>query len=283
MNTTINRQKQAKRLELDVYLVKHCNLRCRGCIRFANTAKPQLYDFEQYKKDIRVFKDFSYVPEHVTLSGGEPLVVDNILEYIAAVKEIYPECLISIFTNATLLKKLCNDEAVKFMIDNEVTICYTRYANYILNSLNSIMYLEEHGISVGCIGDLDFNAKHDKPIKAEMTKLTLLAKDSIDSSDKSNLATEHFTTCESDLLQICDSKIYTCGRGNNIKYLNKKYNLDYPEDNYIKVSDITCNDDLLKFSSQPCALCTYCGNVNPDNCQTVPYSTDEAELTDYLA
>lgn len=133
-----------------MYLVKHCNLRCRGCIRFSNIVKHQLYDFEPYKKDIRVFKDFGYVPEHVTLSGGELLVVDNILEYIAAVKEIYPECLISIFTNATLLKKLCND-------------------------------------------------------------------------------------------------------------------------------------DLLKFSSQPCALCTYCGNVNPANCQTVPYSTDEAELTDYLA
>ena len=61
------------RVGLDIYTSKHCNLKCRGCIRFSNIARPQFYDFEQFKIDIVKIKELNFQPQHITMSGGEPL------------------------------------------------------------------------------------------------------------------------------------------------------------------------------------------------------------------
>lgn len=142
---------------LDFYTAKHCNLKCRGCIRFANIAKPQFYDYDQYVLDVNKIKDLGIIPEYITISG-----------------------------------------------------------------------------------------------------------------------------CEHDLLFLCNGKLYTCGRSFNIKYLNKKFNLNYPEDSCIEVSSVTSPEELFTFCKTPGKLCSFCANVDSNNSQKVAWSQDPAELSDYL-
>ena len=40
----------------EVLLTSHCNLKCRGCMRYSNIAKQEFYSFEDIKKDFANFK-----------------------------------------------------------------------------------------------------------------------------------------------------------------------------------------------------------------------------------
>ena len=33
----------------EVFLTSHCNLKCRGCMRYCNIAKPEYYPFKKLK------------------------------------------------------------------------------------------------------------------------------------------------------------------------------------------------------------------------------------------
>ena len=178
------------------------------------------------------------------------------------------------------MSKLCNKESISILKQYNVNICYTRYLKYISSSLKYIKFLKDNDIGVACIGDMVHNTTQNNKIQTMMDKQTLLPIDSnIDIFDNANI---HFSGCEHDILQMCDGKIYTCGRGYNIKYLNEKYGFNYPEKNYIDIDAVKSNEDLIWFSYKPCKLCAYCANVDSDNPQTVPWSQEPAELSDYL-
>ena len=137
--------------------------------------------------------------------------------------------------------------------------------------------MRNNDIVVNCIGDLEFSTQQDDVIQNDFNKQTLLPSDTDDSKQL-----EHFSGCEHDLLFLCNGKLYTCGRSFNIKYLNKKFNLNYPEDSCIEVSSVTSPEELFTFCRTPGKLCSFCANVDSNNSQKVAWSQDPAELSDYL-
>lgn len=78
MNYEVMQRIGRDHIGLDFYTSKHCNLKCRGCIRFANIAKPQFYDFEQYKKDIQRFVDIVTMVKIIKSNGNVVLLIKMI-------------------------------------------------------------------------------------------------------------------------------------------------------------------------------------------------------------
>lgn len=60
-------------VELDILLNKHCNLKCKNCMRWCNLANTEFYDFEDIKKDL----DTPLHIDGITLNGGNHYYTQN--------------------------------------------------------------------------------------------------------------------------------------------------------------------------------------------------------------
>ena len=67
-------------------MVQHCNLKCRYCVGFHNISKPHIYEFEDLKKDLEQIKSSQLNLTQVTLSGGEPLLYEKIIDVLYYIK-----------------------------------------------------------------------------------------------------------------------------------------------------------------------------------------------------
>ena len=96
--------------QFDVNLVDHCNMKCKGCLRFSNLVTDPLYaDFYQMIKDWKRIKELFWGVERIKLMGGEPLLNPDLCKYIKAAREIFPDADIMVTTNALLLNDRCQE------------------------------------------------------------------------------------------------------------------------------------------------------------------------------
>lgn len=94
--------------KLEFHVCDHCNLNCTGCSHFAPIYKDSYADIKQFKRDIvRLSKLFSNILR-LRLMGGEPLLCENLDEFIAVAREGFPRSHLEIVTNGLLYKKVKN-------------------------------------------------------------------------------------------------------------------------------------------------------------------------------
>ena len=98
------------KLRVEIHVVDHCNLNCRGCDNFSCIAKPFFLDIDEFKKDVaRLREIFNDDVEWITLIGGEPLLNNKITSYCRIAREFFPNSMIRIITNGTLLLSQSDD------------------------------------------------------------------------------------------------------------------------------------------------------------------------------
>lgn len=84
--------------------VRHCQLSCKGCGAQSEHAKPQFSDLDQFRKDIETLSKFMKF-DILLLSGGEPLLHKQILDFIKTVRQFSICSDLRIQTNGGLLYK----------------------------------------------------------------------------------------------------------------------------------------------------------------------------------
>src|SRR5690349_14781336 len=90
---------------LEVNVVEHCNLSCRGCSHLSPVIRRTLVEPERLLADLTVLTPH-YRPDHVRLLGGEPLLHPKLDEVIDAVRASEISERIRIVTNGTALRKI---------------------------------------------------------------------------------------------------------------------------------------------------------------------------------
>lgn len=104
--------------QFDVNLVDHCNMKCKGCLRFSNlVTEPKFADYEQMIRDWKRIKELFWGVERIKLMGGEPMLSPELCKYVKAAREIFPDADIMVTTNGLLINEKC-EELFRTMREN---------------------------------------------------------------------------------------------------------------------------------------------------------------------
>ncbi|MCM1425828.1 MAG: radical SAM protein [Eubacterium sp.] len=96
--------------QFDVNLVDHCNMKCKGCLRYSNLVEePFFADFDKMIADWTRMKELFWGVERLKLMGGEPMLSPDLCRYIKHAREIFPDADIMVTTNALLINENCTE------------------------------------------------------------------------------------------------------------------------------------------------------------------------------
>ncbi|MCR5503238.1 MAG: radical SAM protein [Lachnospiraceae bacterium] len=88
---------------LEFHLADHCNLNCKGCAHLSNITEPHLTDLSQFRKDLIRLGELFWGIERVRIMGGEPLLNEELPEYVKLVRETFPDADMHIVSNGLLI------------------------------------------------------------------------------------------------------------------------------------------------------------------------------------
>jgi len=236
------------RLSFEVDVVRHCNLNCKGCLRFSPLVKrADFLDVFSYKKDIqRLSSVFGGDADHIYLLGGEPLLNPNIVEYLRITRDGFPECTLSILTNGTLIERMGENFWNACRINN-VVIRLTQYPLGI--NYNAIFKkIQNSGIEVESTFSL-----------VETCEMFYCWP--FDFSGQQNIE-ENFADClaANSCTVLRNGKLYPCGIIANIDLFNDFFSSEMMpcEEDSIDIYSEKTKDDILKFLSKAVPFCRYC-------------------------
>lgn len=226
---------------LEFNVVGHCNLNCKGCLHFSNILeKPIFESVEEYEKDLLRLKELSFYIKRVRFLGGEPLLCNNLDEFIDVTKRIFPDTTISILTNGILITQI-SEKLLKSIKNNNIEIEISLY-NYSRETHKKIKkFLENNKIKFKFFISRSKFRKQLNITKNENVERTL-----------SNCLARNSTTLLHGKLAKCPTSMY-------IERLNKKFNCKFPSNEYINIYDENINEkDIVDFLNNPIELCSYC-------------------------
>ena len=90
---------------LELHLVDHCNLHCRGCGHFSSLAPAAFADLARYASDLQRLAALFRNVRRLRLMGGEPLLHPEAAEFIAIGRTCFPKADLRFVTNGILLSK----------------------------------------------------------------------------------------------------------------------------------------------------------------------------------
>jgi organic radical activating enzyme len=114
-------------LAFSVHLCEHCNLNCAGCNNFAPLASEEYTDLSQFTSDMKRLSELAQGEAYrIQLTGGEPLLNPNAIEYALIARKYFPHARISFISNGLLLKQQ-SDEFFGKCVANNIDIDLTPY------------------------------------------------------------------------------------------------------------------------------------------------------------
>lgn len=233
---------------IEAKLIDSCNFSCRACIPFSNIATEGTYHIEEFERDIVRLADIYENIEVFRLLGGEPLLLDNICEYVKVVRKHFSNSRICIVSNGTLIGKLAKEQLDCFRETQTqffISIYPNKYTTGIVD--NNISYLKNNGIDVNFYEAEYFCVNHCFS-ERKLSKYELQ---------------EIYDSCRRvvDCTNIYKGKIYACPKPFSYKHLNKRYGTEYCfEEDGIDIhspyTDEKAINDYLKHYMKSCSLCT---------------------------
>lgn len=119
--------KPQEKLQINIAIVRHCNLGCKGCDHFSPVAEERYMPIENYERDLRRLSELlTDNIEFISLLGGEPLLNPDIISFMSIGRSCFASTDINICTNGLLLRSMSNDfwQACR---DYNISIMATEY------------------------------------------------------------------------------------------------------------------------------------------------------------
>lgn len=246
---------------LEISIVDHCNMNCKGCSHFANLAPKTIPEFNEYVKDFIRLKELIPHIFKVRIMGGEPLLNPELSSYIRLIKKVYPYTDLRVVTNALLIDKM-DDELINTIVENDVMLDISVYP-LIEDKMDVILEkLKKHNIKI-----FIENVDSFKPILLEQ-------------EEKYPFQKLQNCTC----INMKNGLLAPCPLPFTIGYFNDKFNNLY--DKEFKVINIYGDISGLDIKQQllePFELCNYCAHYRED----LPFfswkqSVKNYKLTDWV-
>lgn len=244
-----------------------CNLNCKACGNFSPLFKPDesYYDFEEFKHDITEISNNVFV-HRLLILGGEPLLNNNLFEYIDFARFVFPQTEIAIVTNGLLVLKQ-SDKLFETMKRCNVGFRISPYKPTMKLRDKITEYLLSKNVKFTFFTQNNSTGQID-------TFQTLLSNDNEPNSNPYKIMLK----CGASLCStIKNGKLYKCAQESNIyKYINVygvKNDLN-TDDFGIDIYNIKDWKKVIEeFINNPVNLCRYCSekrkNQKWEQCTTV--------------
>ncbi len=246
------------RMWIEVNLADHCNLNCQMCDHFSPVAKPHFLDFDEYTRDIKRLAELTDGKMGIMkLQGGEPLLNENIIDFIKVTRETFPDCIIFLFTAGLLLKqweKHPKGNLWQACHDYDVRIQFTIYPIGI--DVQGIKVLaKKYGVMMDAfseVGDRSFqgikrSCKHPFRLEGDIEKW-------------------QFISCYqfNESITLKNGKLYTCPMIPYINSFNDAFgqSLSVSENDYIDIYEAKTYEELSEYMTRRTDFCRYCDVVS---------------------
>ena len=122
---------QERSLDYFEFHVSHvCNLNCKGCCHFSSLTKRGLPSFDAWNTGV---------------TGGEPLINPELSRYAVRTRELYPDAVVEIVSNAILADRLPKD-TIDVLRRAGVKVCVTVYPGVFDRVERGIAFLQAHNL-----------------------------------------------------------------------------------------------------------------------------------------
>ena len=242
---------------IELQIVDHCNLNCRGCAHFSNISEKRFTDARVLVKTLdRLNQHIGYIYS-VAILGGEPLLHPDIVDIIGYTRDRFPISEIRIVTNGLLLDRM-PEEFYKACRKNRILIYITKYPPTAEKIPQIKKILSAYGIRYFISSTVrQFAGCFDPEGGAD------------DGSAFGNCSRK---SCRI----IKDDRLYMCSVSAFVDKYNARFNTDIPRSEGLDLYNCTTGE-LLEFLKRPVETCRYCTSKN----HYLDWSTGKAEREDW--
>ena len=140
-------------LYLETHVADTCNLKCRGCMHFSNIAtKPNFPDLQRFAQDFKRLSELFSNIFIIRLMGGEPLLNQNLGDYIEIARQYFPRAELRVVTNGLLIPSQ-PDRLWDVMRKYYASMDISPYPPTMKMIKQLIVKLEEEHVSYGTIAE----------------------------------------------------------------------------------------------------------------------------------
>jgi len=239
------RIKRKNLLCFEVHLADHCNLNCKNCSHFSPLVKENYLNVTSFQHDCQRISELSGgILKRIRFMGGEPLLHNNITDFLNIGRKYFPKANLEIWTNGILLPKqtlefweTCSAKNVKINITKYPIKINRTLINNLAKQHNVKFVYPDNNTEL-----LWVNMKLNKNGSKDIEKKFRLC-------DMSN-----------ECIHLCEGKLYTCPVIAYVKYLNNYFdeNFKVTENDYIDIYKAKSIDEILDFLCKPIPFCKYC-------------------------
>jgi len=259
----------------EISLADHCNFSCQMCDHFSQLAKPHLLDIESFERDMKRLSQLTNGKiKAISLLGGEPLLNDNILNFVKIARKYFPQGGLGIITNGIKLLKFNSEQEENFyniLKKNNCRLTVTIYPIKI-NHDTIVKKAEKYGIKL----------KMSSEVHSNTTERKISFKNTFDLSGSSPIhrALEcfKFNYCRC----LKRGKIYACNTPSNIDIFNEYFgkSLSVSNEDYIDIFKVNSFQEIAEFCAKPSPFCRYCDVQNSG--AAFPWKRSEKSIYEYV-
>ena len=264
-----NPKKPKKTLKVEIHIADHCNLNCKGCDNFSCIAEQKFLDISIFERDLKRLKEiFGDKVEWISMMGGEPLLNENSYKYCHIARKLFPNALVRIITNGTMLLKQ-SEEFWRSISEDQVLLYVTKYPIK-FDYDKAKAFAEEQGVK------FQYAFESGDVLKA-------MYKTPLDLNGKQNPKLSYQLCGKGNkCITLKDGKLYTCETIANISTFNNFFskNLEVTEDDYIDIFQENNPDVIMKKMASPVLACRYCDNIH--YCSGIPWGTTKKEISEWV-
>lgn len=231
---------------LQLHLVDHCNLKCKGCAHFSPIAQESFLDIEELDKMYRKLKPFLEIWfSRFELMGGEPLLHPMIEEIIILTRNYFPKIEIRLVTNGIKLMEM-QESFFSTCANNRINIYISVYP---ISLDYEFLYkkLDSYDIAHCCYGEYE---KHKTFIGYKL-------------NPQGNYnRKQSYMKCKlgGRCLQLKNNRIYPCFLSAYSEHLNRFFHVDFKweNDDYLFLDNPITEADFHNFINNSVPFCRYC-------------------------
>lgn len=227
---------------IDYQVVDECNLNCKACFHHTNSGIDKHAEgIEVYSSSLKYIKKSFRNIHYIRLMGGEPLLAENLDEYLDISRLLFPESHIDIITNGILVRQMSSD-LLQSIKRNNVKVAITQYP-VLTKQEQNILFLRDNEINYSLSPLCD---TFDVSLSRNEQKVETAFSNCVNKYD-------YF---------LRNKKLSACARMQMAFEKKEKLGLWYTDEEFIESTvdlvDENSGWDILEKLSEPTKMCKYC-------------------------